>query len=86
MKAEDRKSADADTVWHALVDAEPPHNQSRSIISYFETFAKLSILKRSAVNLIFLLLSRRTSTNSIQRTQFDGQDRFIRLILSMLKL
>lgn len=37
MKTEDRKSAqpDVDTVWHALVDAEPPHEQALSVISYF---------------------------------------------------
>lgn len=37
MKTEDRKSAqpDVDTVWHALVDTEPPHEQALSVISYF---------------------------------------------------
>ncbi len=37
MKSEDSKSAgpDVDTVWHALVDAEPPHEQALSVIRYF---------------------------------------------------
>lgn len=37
MKSEDRKSAqpDINTIWHALVDVEPPHEQALSVITYF---------------------------------------------------
>lgn len=44
MKTEDRKSAqpDVDTVWHALVDAESPHKQALSVISYFAEHLQVS--------------------------------------------
>lgn len=45
MKSEDRKSAqpDVDTVWHSLVDAEPPFAQALSVIRYFAPNLKTSL-------------------------------------------
>lgn len=42
MKSEDRKSAqpDVDTVWHALVDSEPPFKQALAVIGYFAPHLK----------------------------------------------